>query len=698
MQVFHILLAFLLWNGLLAQTTITGSVLDHKGVGVPYANVYIDSIYDGTATAENGVFTFVTSAVGELVLVTSSLGYEEAAKTIVVQGDTVELIFQLRKSSSELASVIVSAGAFEASDKKKGTVLKPLDIVTNPVAGADIYAALATLPGVTPVNDQTGLFVRGGEAAETKTIIDGSLVTKPFFGDVPDIPARGRFDPFLFKGTLFTTGAYSAQYGQALSSVLILETEDLPRRDEYSLGLNMAGASASYTKVWKERTALIGSANYTNLNALFALVPQNREWQTPPNGIGSALAFRHRTNGGGMIKSYLQYQGGNIAIALPATDPSLPKRSFQNHNRNLFWNNSFRTTLKDNWGVLLTASVSHNSDTDQLAEDRFGTMEWLGQSRFTLSRELSAKVFIRTGVEIQLLDFTSYWNEFNSHLDNLYSAVYAEADVRLTKKLAGRLGWRSEYASLVGAVNGMPRLSLTYKAGGNALFSMAYGQFFQTPDFDSFQQSSTLDYEQARHYLANYQWQTEGQIFRIEAYYKDYLQLVRIGEEDTWDNSGLGFSKGIDVFWRDQQSIPGLTYWVSYSLLDAERLYRDYPTMASPTFVSRHTLSVIANYKPTARTRIGCGYTFTSGRPYFNPNNPNFLADRTIDYHNLNFSGSYLTQLFDNFTVIYLSLRNPLRFRQVFGYRYSDDGTMRSAIIPASDWSFFAGISISIRQ
>jgi hypothetical protein len=32
----------------------------------------------------------------------------------------------------------------------------------------------------------------------------------------------------LFKGTVFSTGGYSALYGQALSSALILESIDLP--------------------------------------------------------------------------------------------------------------------------------------------------------------------------------------------------------------------------------------------------------------------------------------------------------------------------------------------------------------------------------------------------------------------------------------------------------------------------------------
>lgn len=678
-----------------AQSTISGVVTDKKGEPVPFANVYLEDLFDGTSTDEAGKFTFTTQGTGALLLIVSSVGYQTTSKPIVLDGNTVSVVISLKSGGLELDAVVVSAGAFEASDEKKGTILKPLDIVTNPSASADLFQALATLPGVNQVNDQTGLFVRGGEASETQTIIDGTLVSNPFFGNVPDIPARGRFDPFLFKGTLFSTGGYSAQYGQALSSVLILNTEDLPSRDEYSIGLNMAGIDGALTKVWNDRTAIIGSLNYTNLSPLFAIVPQNRNWVTPPNGLGGALAFRHQPKEGAMLKSYLQYQNGNIALNFdPNGNPSTDNQ-FQNQNRNLFWNNSYRGSLGDQWRIFAAAALSIDDNTDQLGSDSFGASEWLGQGRITLSKGLGASL-IRFGSELQAARSDFFFNDQSELLEDRFAALYAETDVRLGKKIAGRIGLRSEYTNSIDAFNIMPRVSLTYKTGGQSQVSFAYGQFFQTPTAESLLESGGLNYEKATHYILNYQWQTEQQIFRIEAYYKDYENLIRESFSTELTNEGFGFSRGVDVFWRDQKTIPNLTYWISYSLIDAQRLYRDFPVQATPTFVSTHTFSLIANYQFTPRHRLGVGYTYASGRPYFNPNNTEFLGDQTIDYHNLNISSSYLTTLWGNFSVLYLSVRNPFSFRQVFGYRYTDDGSTRNPITPATDWSFFAGISVSI--
>ncbi len=75
--------------------------------------------------------------------------------------------------------VTISAGSFEASDEKKNTVLKPLDIVTTAGANADIVSALKTLPGAQQVGEKEGLFVRGGTGYETQTFIDGCSSATP---------------------------------------------------------------------------------------------------------------------------------------------------------------------------------------------------------------------------------------------------------------------------------------------------------------------------------------------------------------------------------------------------------------------------------------------------------------------------------------------------------------------------------------
>ena len=114
------------------------------------------------------------------------------------------------------------------------------------------------------MGEEGKLFVRGGAASETKTYLDGLPVQTPYGGAVPAVPARGRFSPFLFKGTVFSTGGYSAEYGQALSAVVGLNSIDLAPETQTGISLMSVGGSLARTKRW-ERTSLAVTADYTNL-------------------------------------------------------------------------------------------------------------------------------------------------------------------------------------------------------------------------------------------------------------------------------------------------------------------------------------------------------------------------------------------------------------------------------------------------
>src|SRR5215210_3307923 len=142
----------------------------------------------------------------------------------------------MKEEFDEMKAVVITAGTFEASDRKRAAaILTSLDVVTTASANGDITGALKTLPGAQQVGESEGLYVRGGTAAETKTFIDGTLVNNFFYSSVPNIAQFSRFSPFIFKGTVFSTGGYSALYGQALSSALILESIDLPERSAANL-------------------------------------------------------------------------------------------------------------------------------------------------------------------------------------------------------------------------------------------------------------------------------------------------------------------------------------------------------------------------------------------------------------------------------------------------------------------------------
>jgi hypothetical protein len=131
--------------------------------------------------------------------------------------------------------------------KQAVAVLKPLDIVTTAGSAGNIIAA-PNLPGTQSVGEDGRLFVRGGEANETQTFVDGIRVAQPYNATIGNVPTRGRFSPFFVQRIAFSTGGYSAEYGEALS-VFFLNTEDNPAQNKTEISLMTVGVGLGNTKM-----------------------------------------------------------------------------------------------------------------------------------------------------------------------------------------------------------------------------------------------------------------------------------------------------------------------------------------------------------------------------------------------------------------------------------------------------------------
>ena len=127
--------------------------------------------------------------------------------------------------------------------------------------------------------------------------------------------------------------------------------------------------------------------------------------------------------------------------------------------------------------------------------------------------------------------------------------------------------------------------------------------------------------------------------------------------------------KGLELFWRDNGSINRLDYWISYSYLDTKRNYLDFPYEATPTFASKHNVSIVAKYfVQKIKSQLGVTYSFTSGRPYNDPNTNTFNQLRTPYYADLSFNWSYLPT---TSVIVYFSCTNVIGRDNIFGYEYS---------------------------
>ena len=685
-----------------AQSTISGKVVDKKGKFIAGANIYIDGTYDGATTNENGQFSFTTTATGNQVLVASFLVYETSKTTINV-ADFQNKIIVLQESSNTLDAVIISAGTMETGDKARVAVLKPLDIVTTAGSAGNIIAALQTLPGTQSVGEDGRLFVRGGEANETQTFVDGIRVAQPYNATIGNVPTRGRFSPFLFSGIAFSTGGYSAEYGEALSSVLLLNTEDNPDQNKTEISLMTVGLGLGNTQKWN-KSSLSVNASYINLAPYQAVIPQNVDWNKPFQSLSGESVYRYNFNNG-ILKVYATFDSSQLDINQENINaPDKIRVSVSNNN--FYFNTSYNGRFRTGWQVVTGLSYGYSKNQIGLDLDNVVNDENAAHLKLKLKKNFSNYFKLSLGSDYFITKFdedfipnigTTKSNGYNSNI----AAVFTEADILFSKKFAAKVGLRASYNDLLKESAISPRISMAYKVSKNSQFSVAYGNFTQSPgvDYIKYSKLHQFESERASHYIFNFQYSKDNQTFRAETYYKAYDNLVKydtpaIAYNSVFNNTGLGYAKGLDIFWRDGKTIKNLEYWLSYSYIDTERDYKNFPTSATHIFVADHSLSIVTKYFITDwRSQIGFTNSFSSGRPYNNPNETQFMNGKTKAYNNLSFNWAYLIS---QQKILYFSVSNVLGTQNVFGYDYArnPDNTgfyNRKEIIPTADRFFFVG-------
>lgn len=729
-----------------AQYKISGTVLDDKNKPVRGANVYLDNTIDGGTTDSMGVFRFTTSEKGNQTIVATEVSHQLSGMPIVITGDVSGIVLHIKANAAhDLNAVVITAGSFDASNDKTKAVLKPLDIVTTAGANADVVKAFEMLPGTQKTGADNGLFVRGGDASEAAILVDEMVVQNAFFSGPPGVSTRSRFGAFNYEGVSFSSGGYSAKYGQALSSVLELNSTDLPDKSNVNLGLNMAGIYVSGTKKWKNSSLDVGG-NYNNTAPFFALATTNFKFIDPPQGTGGNMRYTWKPNKTGILKVGVNatYNTSGILVPNPyagSIDTLNPLSSqpdtidFRTKDAYYYSNVSYKQMFKNKYSLYTAASYSLDQTRNKFGTFPINEDDHRAQFRIEGKDFFTSRLNLLVGTDIQSFgidkkqDFKVSKPGFDTtiHFDQGFTETiasgYAELEWTPVYWFAVKPGVRYEHSVLLNLDEVAPRISMAVKTGTYSQASLAGGIFYQDPDnLYLLGGLKTQKMQSAVHYIANWQWSRHDRTLRIEGYFKNYCDLVREPGSDTAkydpnsyryvtsatriDNSGYGYAQGVELFWRDKKSMKNLDYWVSYSYIDTRRKYINYPTMATPPFIANHNLNLVGKYFVDKwHTNFSATYSYASGRPYYNQYSTNgFLGDRTIDYQNFAITAAYLHTFGKWFTVFYISIDNITNQHNVFGYRYRYDATdnqivgSQTPIVPALYRSIFFGVNMSLTQ
>lgn len=165
---------------------IQGTVIDEKGLSIPFSNVLIESLHKGVITDADGKFLFVGVPTGSHTIKVVYLGYADSEKEVVVEeGETTTVVIIIREQALALDGVIING--YNSGQAKALNAQKNKQNITNIVStdqigkfpDANIGDAVKRIPGITMQVDQgeaRNVIIRGLAPHLNSVTLNGSRI------------------------------------------------------------------------------------------------------------------------------------------------------------------------------------------------------------------------------------------------------------------------------------------------------------------------------------------------------------------------------------------------------------------------------------------------------------------------------------------------------------------------------------------
>jgi hypothetical protein len=679
-RIAHIILMLMAVCHVTAQSIISGTVSDGKEP-LAGANVFVLGTIDGSLTDSLGRFSFTTSQTGEVTLKATFIGYDDFMLTAdICQLSNLSVL--MKEQAASIEEVVVTASTFSFGKSDNFKTMDAIDVVMAGNSCGDIVAALQTLPGTQMVGENGKLYVRGGESEECQTFVNGMHVLVPYSTNTENSAVRGRFSPFLFKGINFSLGGYSGEYGQALSSVLPMETTDAATSDKYGVSASLVDWNIGGTKAFSN-SSLSFNAALTSMGLYDRLFTQRRDFTRPYRKLSGEAQYKKEFNASSVLKSYVGYDLTSVGLHTDGRNLSLKEH-------NIYANVTHRTTLGHGctfFTGIANSSVFNDIDNAQTAGDHYHNFRNEVHLKAEVRKVCSDVLKLSMGIEDYIRNSRLRFAPYHYDLDYNLLAAHADAQWRVVPRVFLNMSARAEMMKTDWLL--MPRTTLSYIPNKHLQWSLVAGRYSQTAADDELAQSqNSLTQATADHAVLSMQYQSKATLLRIEPYWKKYHHLPLM-ENGIWQSHGYGISRGVDVFLDlsfpikqgNGVSKGALTTSLSYSFNDSKRRYLDYAEERTPDYASRHNLRLTAKYA-VGKFVFGLAESYASGRC--------FPVGKTPHYNSVDMN---LTYLLSPKVIVYTSLNNIMGRTNVF--RYDANG---SPITASRDRFFYIGIFVSLKN
>jgi hypothetical protein len=701
------------------------------------ANVSVNGKKLGDAADKNGLYE-ISLPKGIYTLKFEYIGYQtlEIINIELSANERKDLNVYLIQEAMEYGKTIEVVGNKALSKEAVGSAMNIPSMEIEGRAGSleDATRTLQTLPGVIAQTDFSGkMYVRGGRTQENVVLVDRIYVYEPYhLGGLSSI-----FNPDLVDDIEFYTGGFPAKYGQAMSAVIEVYNR-YGRRGKIQ---GIVSSSFISTRLLAEGSLpgekgsllISGRINYYDKIMDLLDIPST---YFRPYFHDYQLKLFYPLNKYHLFEINSLISGDGYKMDIDKENdfldvPSESDKVRQQQNLNIY-SVDWKWILSEKTFSHTNLAYTYNSFENCFSQP---TTNWIKFSvdNYDFRNEITFLSFshhkIETGfyLHIPVVDYTisfprSYWNLIyhtnqNSNvrlsddstlvstkykIDYLYMGFSIQDEWEIiANKLKSNYGFRLEYLNMTKEFLINPRLNMVYYLYQHLSLKLAtgiYSQYSRDPlVFDPIEGNLNIRAPYAIHYIGGIENEfADGFLFRIESYYKNFKNLITSTVENGYQNSGSGFSYGIDFF---LQKKTGSRWdgWLTYSFGVSKRRDVASQKLYFPIQDQRHTISLVGNLILSDTWKSGIKWMFSTGKPYTSIDDVHQITDTQtggiiylpieVNINNKRFPNysridiriekkfNWLGLEFDS----YLEIINLFNSKNVYDYQYNQDYSDRQA-------------------
>lgn len=596
--------------------TVRGQIQDKETrLPLPGANIVVmnSEPFIGTTSGEDGRFKLAGVKVGRRTIKISFIGYEDVLVSEVEVISAKELVLNIEMTEKVITSaeVVITAGQDKDRSVNEMSVMSTRVFSveeTSKYAGAwgDPARMASNFAGVTIVSDKRNdIIVRGNSPIGVLWRMDGLQIPNPNHFAVAGSSggAISMINNNLLDNSDFSTGAFSAEYGNALSAIFDLKMRNgNNEKYEFLFQLGMQGVEAGIEGPFskKGQSSFMINYRYSTLTLLDLVgirivdaIPNFQDVSFKLNfpykkgsvswfGIGGksnaqeiikkdSAQWVHRSDHIGFLS------GSQMATSGISWFHSVTGRTYMKFQLSASGFNPFN--IED--------SMGYDYDAYHLSKYSLTEMHAIGSLLF--NTKINARHSFRYGA---LLDHFQTWNssyyytynpeaiahsvnETNSNTQLLQA--FAQWKYNIRENLSLTSGFHGLFLFLNSDIRVEPRAALRWEVGGSHALSVGFGMhsmmqptsiyYAEVPDGLGaiYYPNKDLKYTKALHYVLGYDWMiTENIRLKMEAYYQDVrdvpvsidnpeLSLLNFGTDDNifiqsaYHNAGRGRNYGIEL-------------------------------------------------------------------------------------------------------------------------------------------------------